>query len=675
MNAWIKSAFKTLNSKKTRLWGSKCLGKMTQMRFNVSELAKNVCYAAALCAVSMTANASLSLEKQREVYEQAQDLLDKNDIDGYLSIRPKIADYPLTPYVDYRTFIRQLSMKSPQQVDAFINEHEAFPFSRRIRAPYLDNLYKQKDWKTITEFQKVIPSGERYQCIFYVAQLKQGKQVAAFKGAEDMWLSGSSIASECDPLFNAWDKAGGRTDDLVLQRMLLAFDARNGSLMAYLQKLPSSAKAKQQAQEMKALFDKPTTVAEFAKKKPANDFYRAQSEYALEKLARMDINQAQKAYAQVVKGQKFSAEKAQALADYIAIRLIRTESDSLAKWRDDKTKTSKNVALIENRIRLAIQNADWKGVQQWIAVLNKDEQASLRWQYWLGRSEIALGDDIAGKQRLATLVGQRNFYSVAAANAIGQSIKYPSHRIKLDTKVIHPYQNSLTRIEELIATDKIAAAKSEWAHLLSRVGKDEKAMLAAYASSKNWHHLTVTASIQAQMWDNIELRFPIAHRWWFNFYAKKHDIDPITMMSLARQESALDSEARSPVGARGIMQIMPATAKYTARKYKLTYQGSNDLYNVGKNIEIGSHYLQGLLEDYDNNRIFALAAYNAGPNRVKTWRERTQGKVDAYAFIEAIPFNETRGYVQNILMFETYYRDLLGIDGAFLNQHEINTKY
>ncbi|MCV5244350.1 hypothetical protein OFC58_27520, partial [Escherichia coli] len=108
---------------------------------------------------------------------------------------------------------------------------------------------------------------------------------------------------------------------------------------------------------------------------------------------------------------------------YIAIRLIRTESDSLAKWRDDKTKTSKNVALIENRIRLAIQNADWKGVQQWIAVLNKDEQASLRWQYWLGRSEIALGDDIAGKQRLATLVGQRNFYSVAAANAIGQSIK------------------------------------------------------------------------------------------------------------------------------------------------------------------------------------------------------------------------------------------------------------
>ncbi|MBO0181184.1 lytic murein transglycosylase, partial [Vibrio parahaemolyticus] len=78
----------------------------------------------------------------------------------------------------------------------------------------------------------------------------------------------------------------------------------------------------------------------------------------------------------------------------------RTESESLAKWRDDKTKTSQYLPLIETRIRLAIQNADWKGVQEWIAVLNKEEQATLRWQYWLGRSEIALGDDIAGKQRL-----------------------------------------------------------------------------------------------------------------------------------------------------------------------------------------------------------------------------------------------------------------------------------
>jgi soluble lytic murein transglycosylase len=247
--------------------------------------------------------------------------------------------------------------------------------------------------------------------------------------------------------------------------------------------------------------------------------------------------------------------------------------------------------------------------------------------------------------------------------------------VTLNKALIKPFNSSLVRIEELIERDKIAAAKSEWYWLLARANEEQKEMLAAYASYKRWHHLTVTASIKAKMWDNLKLRFPIAHRWWFNFYGEKHSIDPITLMSLARQESAMDIEAKSPVGARGIMQIMPSTAKYTARKYELSYDSSNDLYEVGKNIEIGSHYLKGLLEQYDNNRIFAFAAYNAGPHRVKTWRERTQGKLDAYAFIEAIPFNETRGYVQNILMFETYYRDLLNVDGAFLNQNEVDTRY
>ncbi len=85
--------------------------------------------------------------------------------------------------------------------------------------------------------------------------------------------------------------------------------------------------------------------------------------------------------------------------------------------------------------------------------------------------------------------------------------------------------------------------------------------------------------------------------------------------------------------------------------------------------------VNGLLERYDNNRIFAFAAYNAGPHRVDRWRKQTQGKLDAYAFIEAIPFRETRGYVQNILMFETYYRDLMGLDGEFLNENELATKY
>ncbi|RTZ15082.1 murein transglycosylase [Vibrio aquaticus] len=626
-------------------------------------------------ALLATSAVAADLQTQRDIYDQAQKLLDAKNVAEYQKIRPQISHYPLTPYVDYRSFLVDLDQRSPKEVETFIKENASFPFSNRMRAPYISQLAMNKDWKTLLEFQTVEPRGEVYQCHYYHAHALVGDKKLAYQGAEKLWLSGKSIDDACDPLFEKWDKAGLKTDPLILDRMVLAFESRNGRLMKYLQKQLSTSQAKAQAQDMLNLFNRPEDVAKFARKQSKSDFNRQQSYLALQKLARKDVEQAQQAYAQVIKGQGFDKAKEQKLADYISFRLINTDSSSLAKWRDSKIASSSSTVLIERRARLAIQQADWKGLATWINKLPETSRESLRWQYWLGRSELALGERKQGHQRMESLVGQRNFYSVAAAKELKRSINYPTSEIALDKSQVKPFNTELIRIEELIDRDKIAAAKSEWNWLLRRADSQQKEMLAAFASFKGWHHLTVTASIKAKMWDNLHVRFPVAHRWWFDFYADKHSIDPITLMSLARQESALDIEAQSPVGARGIMQIMPATAKYTAKKYKLTYQGAQDLYEVGKNIEIGSHYLDGLLEQYDNNRIFALAAYNAGPHRVKTWRGRTQGKLDAYAFIEAIPFKETRGYVQNILMFETYYRDLLGVDGAFLNPHEVDTKY
>ncbi|MEZ8825153.1 murein transglycosylase [Vibrio amylolyticus] len=616
-----------------------------------------------------------TLSKQRALYQQAQDLLDDKEVAQYLKMRGQIATYPLTPYVDYRAFLSELSTKSPFQVNEFIQTHKNFPFSYRIRAPYLDSLAARNDWKTLLEFQTQPPKGESYLCHYYYAQSQAGSKEIAFKGAQKLWLSGDSVEDACDPLFKEWNNAGHLTDQLVLDRMLLAFKAGNGGLMGYLAKQLEGNAEKVQASAMKSLYSNPESVVSFAKKHDVNVFNQLQSGYAVRKLGRKDVEKAQGLFEQVVEAQAFTQEQAQQLGDFLSFRLINTESDALADWRDEMIKTTQNRSLIERRIRLAIQHADWQGIQQWSSLLPKSYLQVPRWQYWLARSEIALGDSNDGYARLEKIIGLRNFYSVAAAKEMNQSIQYPVSTITLDKEVIQQHKPALIRIQELIDLDKITAAKSEWRWLLQHSEGEEKEMLAAYASTRKWHHLSVTASISAKMWDNTSIRFPIAHQHWFNLYADKHDIDPITLMSLARQESALDSEARSPVGARGIMQIMPATAKYTARKYQLNYQGKNELYEVGKNIEIGSHYLDGLLEQYDNNRIFALAAYNAGPNRVKQWRSRTDEKLDAYAFIEAIPFKETRGYVQNILMFETYYRDLMGVDGAFLNEHEMKTKY
>ncbi|WP_253822103.1 MULTISPECIES: transglycosylase SLT domain-containing protein [unclassified Vibrio] len=619
--------------------------------------------------------APASLEQQRVTYQKAQKYLDKKQIEKYMQIRDQIANYPLTPYVDYRTFLVNIGKRTPEEVNQFVSQHQSFPFSNSIRAAYLDALIKKGDWQTFYQYQTTEPRMEKYRCSFYYAQLKNGNEDRAYKGATELWLSGNSVSDNCEPLFLEWQKAGLRTDDLVLRRMLLSYERNSATLMNYLAKMTTSERSQFLAKELKYLLRNPQYVTEFSQKHPANEDNRKKSEIALKKLARKDPALAQRTLPIVLDAQQIVGEQAQRLSDFIAIRLLETEELYLAVWRDEVLKHSTNVSMIEQRIRLAIRQADWPMIPVWIAYLPESNQNSMRWQYWLGRSELALGASSEGIERLQKLLGKRNFYSVAAAKSLDKPVTYQVSRVNTTLDILKPYQVSLVRINELIDVDKIAAAKREWNWLLWQVDKEEQQALALYAAKKNWHHLTVKATIEAEMWDHTALRFPVAHQWWFNFYGDKHNVDPITLMSLARQESALDVQARSPVGARGIMQIMPTTAKYTAKKFKLNYKGASELYDVKKNIEIGSRYLNSLLNQYDNNRIFALAAYNAGPHRVKTWRKRSNSKLDAFAFIESIPYKETRGYVQNILMFETYYRQLMRVEGEFLHPQELLTKY
>ncbi|WP_239685891.1 transglycosylase SLT domain-containing protein [Photobacterium swingsii] len=199
--------------------------------------------------------------------------------------------------------------------------------------------------------------------------------------------------------------------------------------------------------------------------------------------------------------------------------------------------------------------------------------------------------------------------------------------------------------------------------------------LATYAAANRWHHLAVQATIAGRLWSYHELRFPLAHKWWFDFFSKERDLPTTTMMALARQESAWNTEAQSPVGARGLMQLMPATAKETAKKLERNYKGKDSLFDPGVNIRLGSGYLKMMLDRHDNNRVYSFAAYNAGPSRVSRWQKQTDGQLDVFTFIEAIPFNETRGYVQNVLMFDVYYSKRMGQKKPLLTPEELQASY
>lgn len=615
-----------------------------------------------------------TLEQQREWYEQAQVALDEKDQAAYQALRKKLDDYPLTPYLEYRDFTQSLAGKSPADVDAFIQKYKSLPFSDTVQVRYLGHLADAERWQEFLSVQPLPPRSLSLRCHYYYAQSQKGNKKEAWQGAESLWLTGSSTHKACDSLLDNWQQAGLRTDEKVLERMLLVYAEGSRSRLKYLNKLLSK-NGQAQGQQMLELYDKPQGVADFAKRSKVTPFNQTLTELTYKKLVRDDIREAIKQYPRTVEGQHFKAETKQALADYTASRLIGTEDAELQVWRDQMLAKSTNIPLLERRIRQAMRENRWQEVSVWVKRLPEDAKKTTRWTFWQARLAEQAGNRKLAQEKYTEILGQRDFYSAAAATVLGKPIEYPVKSASSNPAVTKKYAETLTRIRELIALDKLLAANREWYYLLQGLNNDDIVALAQYAAVNKWHHLAVQATISGQLWEYIELRFPVAHKWWFDFFSKKRELSTTTMMALARQESALNSEAVSPVGARGLMQLMPATARETAKKLGRNYEGQNSLFDPGVNIRLGSGYLKMMLERFDNNRIFAFAGYNAGPGRVDRWRAGTNGQLDAYAFIEAIPFNETRTYVQNILMFEIYYGNLTGVKTPLLTKNELAAKY
>ncbi len=622
----------------------------------------------------LPANA-LTIDEQRTRYEKAIAAIERNDMATFSRLKSNVKDYPLYPYLDYRDFMRDINGASTNEVNAFLKKYEDLPFTGTVRARHLSALASQGKWSQLVAFQQTVPRGESYQCNYYYAHSKAGDKALALSGAKSLYLSGSSVDRACDKLFDYLEANGKLKDNLVLERMLLAFDNRNKSLMTYLQKQLTTTHAKRQAKEVLALYNKPQGVADFSKKSKVTTFNRHLARIAFERLARSNSEEAVKQFKRTVEGQHYDKHERQEMADYLAGRLMSTEDASLAAWRDKQLKQSVNQSLLERRVRMSIVEADWKDVGRWIDVMSEKERDSLKWKYWRARVLKEAGKTAEANAIFESMIGERNFYSVAAADELGKPIDIPYQTTPLNPGALAPFNKALKRVDELLALDKITAAKREWQYILRNADRDQKANLAAYASDQKWYHLSVQATIAGKLWGHLEYRFPVAHRWWFEFFSKERELPLTTLLALSRQESAFYTRAVSPVGARGLMQLMPATAKETSKKLGFRYLGKSTLNDPGINIRLGSGYLRMLLDQFDENRILAFAGYNAGPHRATRWLEKSDGNLDAIAFIEAIPFRETRGYVQNVLMYDIYYRKLLGQPLQFLTESESNRRY
>jgi soluble lytic murein transglycosylase len=186
-------------------------------------------------------------------------------------------------------------------------------------------------------------------------------------------------------------------------------------------------------------------------------------------------------------------------------------------------------------------------------------------------------------------------------------------------------------------------------------------MAATLAHSWGWYDRALLTLNKAESWDDLIVRFPLAWRDGIEKHAGQRELDPAWVFSVVRQESAFVEDARSPAGALGLMQVMPATGRETARALGWKSFTTAQLTHASTNLPIGTAYLRRMLNHFNGNVVLATAAYNAGPGNVARWL-RPGDCTEPDIWIEQIPFTETRKYVQRILYFASIYDWRLGRD-------------
>lgn len=309
---------------------------------------------------------------------------------------------------------------------------------------------------------------------------------------------------------------------------------------------------------------------------------------------------------------------------------------------------------LEWRARAALRAKDWKKLDRYIATMPAGLANGDNWNYWRARALAETGQKERAKKYWQRIQSVRTFYGKLAAEALGKRFYYTGNEtVEATSKAIDAAGRvpSLKRAQMFYDLGLIVEGNREWQWGIQKMTAAELLAAAQWAEEQKFLHRAINTAIK------VAERYPVKHDLLYprpfedeiEDYAESAEIDVNWVYGLMRQESRFIAAARSSVGANGLMQIMPATAKWIAKELEVEDFKPEKIYEIETNIYFGTAYLRSLLNRLGNNMILATAGYNAGPNRASRWQSSLSSITEGAIFIETIPFTETRNYVQNVL--------------------------
>ena len=611
----------------------------------------------ALIVVGTVNASSISHSDLRKTFKQAEKYAWNPNSSRYKQLYQQLHYYPLQPYLDQKQLMTRVRLSKAKAIKAFLDEYQGTPLDWPLRKKWLFYLAKRKKASLFLEFYQHNNDAE-LNCHYLRYQLDKGMpKEEIFKKVTNLWLVGKSQPKVCDPLFKAWTIAGYRTEERVWQRLAKAADGGKHTLIPYLTGL-----LPKEQQPLGRLWHKvrrdPAYITKLSRFKTRGEQETQILAYGLKRLIWRAPKRALATFDKAKSLFPFTEKQLAQISQKFALALASKDHPGASEWLKKVPVSAMTTNIIQWRIANALRENDWQIVKQELESLPDNQQQKLQWQYWYGKSLIENGDPMRGEAMLTEVANKRHYYGFLAASYLKLPLNFQDKPIEVSEaeKLAILNNNAAKRAFEFFYLKRYHQARKEWNYWLTQLDKREKLVAAKLANEAGWYDRAIFALSKVGYLDDVNLRFPLAFNDEIHRFAKKHKINPAWAFAITRRESSFMQDANSSAGAKGLMQVMPNTAKVLTKKKNVTHKY---LFNSTNNINLGTKYLRKLLDRYDANPILATASYNAGPYRVSGWLKQID-TMPADMWIETIPFKETRDYVKSVMAYQQIYQAKVG---------------
>lgn len=583
---------------------------------------------------------------------------------------PLVQGHQLEPWAAYWELSSRLSDAPLNDIRAFLNRYAGTYQEDRLRADWLLQLGRNKDWDTLVqEYPLYRMNDERsIRCYAILAQYHLGQTSAeqAAQTIHENWLALRDVEAGCANAAQQLidDKKLSNHSAWLRARLGVEYDRLRVTTQALGLLNPVWAENFQTIYQnpTRYLNDKLTAIRPQTReivtlaliRLAFTDFEDAASE--LNKLRwKTQLTHEERSWVWAVIGKRAAQRLSDKALDYFAKSDVAHMHEDHLMWAT----------------RAALRAGEWKQVQKFIAAMPESVRSDPTWVYWDARAALAQNPTATTRtealQKLRSIAGTRGFYEQLALEETGARIQTPDRPAPLTPQERDNARRNpgLTRAILAIKLGLRSEGVREWnytTNMHTPGGMDDRSLLAAadLACRNGLWDRCINTSERTKSFIDVEQRFPTPFRSEVIEQSQRIGLNPAYVYGLIRQESRFVTDARSSVGASGLMQVMPATAQWTARKIGLNQFQPHQINDHITNIAIGTGYLKLVLNSFNGSMPMATAAYNAGPGRPRSWRGQAGDPVlEGAIWAENIPFTETRDYVKKVLANTANYAALL----------------